>query len=177
MARGAFQDGKVNTLALFREGNNDNAAVYLYRELDYGQAMELPVSLGSHDTLTVWLNGQKVLEQNVTRNCAPDQAQATLKLKAGPNALLMKVCTPERAGGVLLRPQEAGPHRRGGPEGAAVLRRVRFGRPGRQRGRRASQGRPPGPGRRQRRRPARHPLTRRHRRADPQHAQGLRPGP
>jgi hypothetical protein len=51
------------------------------------------VSFGSHDTLTVWLNGQKVLEQNVTRACAADQAQATLKLKAGRNALVMKVCS------------------------------------------------------------------------------------
>jgi hypothetical protein len=106
---GTFEDGKVNSLALYRDGYNDNTAVYLYRELDYGQAMELPVSFGSHDTLTVWLNGQKVLEQNVTRPCAADQAQATLKLKAGRNILLMKVCSQSGPGAFYFAAKKAVP--------------------------------------------------------------------
>jgi hypothetical protein len=106
---GTFEDGKVNTLALYKEGVNDNTTVYLYRELNYGQATELPVSFGSHDTLTVWLNGQKVLEQNVTRPCAADQAQATLKLKAGPNALMMKVCSQGGPAAFYFAPKKAVP--------------------------------------------------------------------
>ena len=35
--------------------------------------MELPISLGSDDTLTVWLNGEKLLAENVYRAAAPDQ--------------------------------------------------------------------------------------------------------
>jgi len=90
---GKFTDGKVTSLALFRSGrHNRQVAVYVYRVLDFGQALDLPVSLGSDDTLTVWLNGEKVLAQNVDRSCRPDQAKLTLKLKPGRNGLLMKIC-------------------------------------------------------------------------------------
>lgn len=90
---GKFTDGKVNSLALFESNRyNRQVAVYLYRVLDLGQAVDLPLSLGSDDTLTVWLNGDKVLEQDVDRSCAPDQARLTLKLKPGRNRLLMKIC-------------------------------------------------------------------------------------
>ena len=65
---------------------------YLYREIDFGGAVELPVSLGSDDTLTVWLNGQKLLAENVYRAAAPDQHRLTLKLKPGKNQLLLKIC-------------------------------------------------------------------------------------
>jgi hypothetical protein len=53
--------------------------------------MDLPISMGSDDGLAVWLNGTKVIAQNVQRACAPDQARVTLKLKAGKNDLLVKV--------------------------------------------------------------------------------------
>jgi hypothetical protein len=89
---GKFNDGEVNNLALFQPQNNFDAVVYLYREIECKDAMELPVSLGSDDTLTVWLNGQKLLAENVYRACAPDQHRLTLKLKAGKNQLLMKIC-------------------------------------------------------------------------------------
>ncbi len=89
---GSFPDGQVNSLALFKPPCNENSAVYLYRELNIAKAAELPVSLGSDDTLTVWLNGVKLLAQNVPRPCQPDQAKLTLKLKGGKNALLLKVC-------------------------------------------------------------------------------------
>jgi hypothetical protein len=89
---GKFKDGEVNNLALFKPENNVDAVVYLYREIESDKARELPVSLGSDDTLTVWLNGEKIVSENVARACAPDQTKAVLKLKAGKNTLLMKVC-------------------------------------------------------------------------------------
>ncbi len=89
---GTFRDGQINSLALFAPQDNINSAVYLYRELDFGGAVDVPVSLGSDDTLTVWLNGKKVLAQNVYRGCTPGEVQLTLKLRPGKNALLMKVC-------------------------------------------------------------------------------------
>ena len=55
-------------------------------------AMEMPISLGSDDTLTVWCNGEKLLSQNVLRPCTPDSDQLTLKLRPGKNKLLMKIC-------------------------------------------------------------------------------------
>jgi hypothetical protein len=89
---GKFTDGQVNSLALFQPQNNVNAAVYLYREIDVTAPTDLPVGLGSDDTLTVWLNGQRLLAQNVQRQCLPDQDRLTLKLRPGKNRLLMKVC-------------------------------------------------------------------------------------
>ena len=58
-----FRDGQVNDLRLFKPQGNENAAAYVYRELDFGGAAELPVSLGSDDSLTVWLNGTRVLAE------------------------------------------------------------------------------------------------------------------
>ncbi|HEY7312583.1 MAG TPA: VCBS repeat-containing protein [Gemmataceae bacterium] len=88
---GKFTDGQVNNLALFRADNNVDAVVYLHREIECAAAMELPVSLGSDDSLTVWLNGQKIVSEKVDRACAPDQNHAVLKLKAGKNSLLLKI--------------------------------------------------------------------------------------
>ena len=56
---GKFTDGQINNLALFRPDTNIDAVVYLHREIECARAMELPISLGSDDSLTVWLNGQK----------------------------------------------------------------------------------------------------------------------
>ncbi len=90
---GNFTDGAPNDLAnLFKPQYRSWSAVYLTREIDVASAMDLPISLGSDDTLSVWLNGQKILAQNVYRAVAPDQDQVTLKLKEGKNQLLLKVC-------------------------------------------------------------------------------------
>lgn len=89
---GKFNDGQMNNLALFKPEHNNDSVVYLYRELDFGGAVEMPISLGSDDTLTVWLNGQKVLAENTQRAAAPDQNQLVLKLRSGKNQLLMKIC-------------------------------------------------------------------------------------
>ncbi len=89
---GKFTDGEVNDLALFYEANNSQAVVYLYREIECGEPREANVSLGSDDTLTVWLNGDKIVEEEVYRAAGPDQNKATLKLRQGKNALLIKIC-------------------------------------------------------------------------------------
>jgi hypothetical protein len=89
---GKFTDGEVNNLFLFRPENNVQSVIYLYREIECTTAQDVPLSLGSDDTLTVWLNGKQLLAENVYRACAPDQTHTVLKLKPGKNALLMKVC-------------------------------------------------------------------------------------
>ena len=73
-----------------------NCATYLYREIEVAAATELPASFGSDDMLTVWLNGEKILSENVSRACAPDSNRAILKLKAGKNRLMLKVCNLEQ---------------------------------------------------------------------------------
>jgi hypothetical protein len=85
-----FRVARMNDLARFPR--NDNACAYLTHEFEVKEAMDLRCWFGSDDTLTVWLNGQQVLAENVYRPGAPDQDQATLKLKPGKNRLLAKVC-------------------------------------------------------------------------------------
>jgi hypothetical protein len=90
--QGNFPDGNINNLSLFRPENNADSTIYLMREIEVTAATELPISLGSDDTLTVWLNGEKLLTENVARACTPDQHKLMLKLKPGKNTLLLKVC-------------------------------------------------------------------------------------
>jgi hypothetical protein len=84
-----FAVGQVNDLKRFKV--NDYSFVYLYHEIEVKEAVTLPISLGSDDSLAVWLNGDKLVSQNVVRSAAPDQDRATLKLKPGKNKLLVKV--------------------------------------------------------------------------------------
>src|SRR5579864_4780066 len=88
--KGNFPNGQVHNLKLF--GQNDDTVCYLYREIEVISATELPVSLGSDDTLTVWLNGERLLAENVNRAAAPDQNFVTFKLKPGKNQLLLQIC-------------------------------------------------------------------------------------
>jgi len=86
----AFKDGAVNDLKIF--SRNEDVCAYLYREIDAPCAMSLPVEMGSDDTLTVWLNGEKVLAKRVARPCTLGDERLELALKEGKNALLLKVC-------------------------------------------------------------------------------------
>jgi len=91
--QGNFNDGTANDLAnLFKPEQRSWSAVYLYREIDVASPMDMPISLGSDDTISVWLNGQKILAQNVYRAVEADQEHVVLKLKAGKNHLLLKIC-------------------------------------------------------------------------------------
>src|SRR5439155_23896734 len=92
---GNFPDGQVNNLALFQGPNNAQAVVYVHRVIDCPAATEIAASFGSDDTLSVWLNGERIISQNEYRAVAPDQAKAILKLKAGKNSLLLKICQGE----------------------------------------------------------------------------------
>jgi hypothetical protein len=98
-----FRVGHVNDLKRFPK--NDYVCVYLYQEIEVREALTLPVSLGSDDTLTVWLNGARLLAANVHRPAAPDQDHAHLKLKPGKNRLLVKVCNFDGEFAFYIRPQ------------------------------------------------------------------------
>ncbi len=101
---GDFGDGRVNSLKLFKPELLTNAVVYIYRQIDTVAGGSLPVSLGSDDTLTVWLNGEELLAQNVSRAAAPDQAKLTLSLKPGRNDLLLKICQTDAEWGFYFAP-------------------------------------------------------------------------
>jgi len=86
-----FSDGQVQSLLPHFQDKTFGVA-YLYRAIHAPAAVSLPVSLGSDDTLTVWLNGEKIHEENVYRACAADQVRLTLTLRPGVNHLLLKIC-------------------------------------------------------------------------------------
>jgi len=85
VAAAKFVDGKPHTLA------GQNCATYLFRTITTKQPRKLVVSLGSDDSIKLWLNGSVSFEKKILRGVAPDQDKATLELVAGENRLLMKV--------------------------------------------------------------------------------------
>ncbi len=102
-----FADGQVqNLLGLFKPEQNAWSVVYLHREITAKAPMELPVSLGSDDTLSVWLNGKKLLAENVYRGAAADQNLVNLPLREGKNSLLLKICQGEGDWGFYFAAKE-----------------------------------------------------------------------
>jgi hypothetical protein len=97
-----FAPGRVMDLKKFPQ--NEDACIYLYHPITVRQKVDLPLSLGSDDTLTVWLGGQQLLAKDVTRGAAPDQDFVTLPLRAGKNQLLVKVCNDKAEWGFYVLP-------------------------------------------------------------------------
>jgi hypothetical protein len=84
-AKKEFKDDEV--VALPEVGGN--CATYLHCELTAAAAMEFTPALGTNGTLTVWLNGEKVYTRDQYQMAS---VPVTLKLKAGANTLLVKMC-------------------------------------------------------------------------------------
>ena len=80
-----WKDGEIHKLT------GDLAATYLYRSVTAKTARPMMLSLGSDDGIQVWLNGQKVLANDVARAVAPDQDKVVLQLASGENQLLLKI--------------------------------------------------------------------------------------
>ena len=168
-----YNDGQVNDLLQLYTGNNRVwAAVYLYREIEATHDIDLPVGLGSDDTLTVWCNGEKILANNVYRSCSPNQDNVTLKLKQGKNQLVLKICNGDGDWAFYFNP---GPpvEIELGARGHIFQGRVRPGRAWTQGHRRQPQRRYPDHLRCRQRRPARLPLRRGHQHARHEHQGGL----
>ncbi|MFL5240928.1 MAG: hypothetical protein ACJ8FY_02370 [Gemmataceae bacterium] len=98
-----FRVGVINNLSLFE--NSEYVSVYLYHEIDAPESIALPISLGSDDTLKVWLNGDLLVAEDLHRPAAPDQNHAVLKLKKGKNQLLVKVGNQDGAFAFYIRPE------------------------------------------------------------------------
>jgi hypothetical protein len=61
------------------------------------------IRLGTNDTATVWLNGEKILSKNIERSAAPDSDILPVRLEKGENTILIKVCNTELNWGLYLR--------------------------------------------------------------------------
>ncbi|MBX9579920.1 MAG: VCBS repeat-containing protein [Gemmataceae bacterium] len=87
-----FKDGDKHEIADFGQ----NCASYLYRESEAKAAAEVPATFTSDNTLTVWVNGEKVHGDNKS---PADPAVLLVKLKPGKNTLLVKMCNADRPQG------------------------------------------------------------------------------
>ena len=70
------------------------AATYLYRTIEAPTRRRMTISLGSDDSILVWINGQQVFNRKITRTAAADQETITIQLEAGENHLLNLCVAP-----------------------------------------------------------------------------------
>jgi alpha-D-xyloside xylohydrolase len=72
-------------------GERHDAAAFARTTLASSRAQDVELRFGSDDTLAVWLNGEKVLENPSYRAAAFDQDILKVHLAQGTNALLVRV--------------------------------------------------------------------------------------
>ncbi len=84
-------DGAVNLNPVFK--NEKGAVAYAYAEFKVNQPLECEVRLGCINANKVWVNGTQVMSNDVYHaGTQIDQYTAPVKLKAGKNTILVKVC-------------------------------------------------------------------------------------
>ena len=75
-----FIDGMVHVLSA-----EPNSATYLYRIIHAASPITLDASLGSNDSIKLWLNGRLILNNKVLRITVPGQDRVRLELVKGEN--------------------------------------------------------------------------------------------
>jgi hypothetical protein len=95
-----YLDGRVHNLT------GDNSATYLHRVVKADKAAKLELSLGSDDSIKVWLNTKLVHDNKVQRGVEPDQDKITVELQPGENQLLIKVANGSGGYGFYFRAQQ-----------------------------------------------------------------------
>ena len=96
-------DGETHTF----EG--ERSAFYLYRTLEAETARSISLSLGSDDSMVMWLNGVRVHDHPDPRSVAADQDRLDLQLVEGANELLIKIVNYGGPAGVYFRVVSEGP--------------------------------------------------------------------
>jgi hypothetical protein len=88
-------DGAVDLNPVY--GNEKGAVAYAYAEFNAGQALDCEVRLGCTNANKVWVNGKPMMFNEVYHTGSQiDQYTAPVKLKAGKNTILVKVCQNEQ---------------------------------------------------------------------------------
>ena len=100
-----FKLGQVFNLFTLMPKDRTDATVYLLHEFESKTAFKWPLSFGSDDTLSVFMNGKRVYHEAHERGAAPDQDRVDVDVIAGKNTLMVKVC--QFAGGwdVYVNPE------------------------------------------------------------------------
>ena len=79
------------------KGPNKDVCAYAVTTIESSRERDGVLYVGSDDSVTVWLNGEKVLAVDATRAAHPDQNVASVHLKKGRNLVLVRV--GQRSGG------------------------------------------------------------------------------
>lgn len=87
----------------FRLGGEPSAARYFFRVITASRARKLAVSLGSDDSIKLWLNGKLQFENKTQRGVTPDEDKVDLELVAGENQLLIKIINGQGESGFFFR--------------------------------------------------------------------------
>ncbi len=98
-----WKDGAIHSL------QGDLSATYLFRTVRAATGQDWPVGIGSDDAVRVWLNGQEILANKVTRAVSADQEKPVLKLKEGENELLLKIVNGTGGYAFTFKPLSAAP--------------------------------------------------------------------
>jgi len=79
----------INLMGCFP--NQTDCVAYLKAEIIAPETTDAILLMGSDDGIKAWLNGTEVHSNNVDRGQIVDQDMAPIKLKQGPNELLLKI--------------------------------------------------------------------------------------
>ncbi len=94
-------DGYLD-LAAFHAGKQANSYSYLTAEIKSETAQNAVVLLGADDGSRVWINGQRVHEQNGKSAASPAMFKIPIQLKAGANQVLIKITNGDGPHGAYL---------------------------------------------------------------------------
>lgn len=86
-----FKPGQIVDLQKLFPNVRTNAVVYLYHTFESPKAYKWPLSFGSDDTLSVFINGKRVHHEPHVRAVAADQDRIEIDVKEGKNELLVKI--------------------------------------------------------------------------------------
>jgi hypothetical protein len=84
-------EGKINLGKIF--DTKDNQAAFAVAEITSPARRKVPLSIGSDDSLIVWLNGKKVFEFDGSRGFTAGQDKAEVELLEGVNRLAIRCGT------------------------------------------------------------------------------------
>lgn len=90
---GAFKDDDVHSLDLF--GRLNYSLCYLARTLEAEKECDVTLFVGSDDSISVWVNGERLHHNVVLRGQPTDKDVVPARLRAGTNTVLLKVANWE----------------------------------------------------------------------------------
>ncbi len=95
------EHGYVDLLAQL--GPGESCLAYAYAEIELAEATDAILQVGVDDSERIWVNGQQVHNLFVARGLTPDQDKVPVKLRKGPNTILMKVWQHNLGWGFCMR--------------------------------------------------------------------------